>query len=111
MSPEVGPISISPDGSRFLELKLPWERERSTSEQLARIADAEVARLVSEAYDRAKSLLTKHEPSLRAVAEELKRTGVLEGKQLREIVDRVESGKDAALPEGPAIEVEARESG
>jgi cell division protease FtsH len=71
-------------------MKLPWEHERNASEELSRIADEEIARLVSQAYDRAKAILSDHETTLRAVAEELKRTEVLDGKQLREIVQKSE---------------------
>ncbi len=110
MSPKVGPITIAGDGARFLEMKLPWERERSTSEEFARIADEEVARLVSEAYERAKAILSEHEMSLRAVADELKRLEVLEGKALQEIVQRVEGGKKEQSVD-PATEIEARERG
>jgi cell division protease FtsH len=90
MSEKVGPIAISQDGSRFLETKLPWEHERNASEELARIADEEIGRIVSQAYERAKGILSQHEPALRSVAEELKRTEVLDGKQLREIVQKSE---------------------
>jgi cell division protease FtsH len=110
MSPKVGPIAISQDGSRFLDVKLPWEQERKTSEELARTADEEVGRMVSEAYATAKSILTEHSDALRAVAEELKRTEVLEGKTLHEIVQRVE-GSTEETKETEAVEVDARESG
>ncbi len=107
MSPKVGPLTLTQDGSRYLEVKMPWDRERATSEQLARVADEEVGRLINEAYDRAKALLTEHEMSLRAVAEELKRSEVLDGSGLKAIVSRVESG----TPVDGATEIEARDRG
>jgi cell division protease FtsH len=109
MSPKIGPVTLSQDGSRFLEMKLPWERERETSEEFARIADEEVRRFESEAYGRAKSILSEHEASLRAVAEELKRAEVLEGAQLRAIVARVESGSHETAADTAAQGVDARE--
>jgi cell division protease FtsH len=95
MSPKVGPIAVSEDGSRFLEQRLPWERSHTYSEELARKADEEVARLVSQAYDRAKAILTEHEAALRAVADELKRVEVLDGAALQALVARVELSSDA----------------
>jgi cell division protease FtsH len=112
MSPKVGPLTLHQDGSQFLENKLPWERERSTSEELARIADQEVARFVSEAYTRAKEILTEHEIALRDVAEELKRAEVLEGAQLRDIVERIESRGSPQIATGNAAqEVEVGDGG
>jgi cell division protease FtsH len=91
MSPRVGPLSLSQDGARFLDAKLPWEKERHASEEMSRIADEEVSRILNEAYERAKAILREHEVALRGVAEELKRVEVLDGKQLRELVERLEA--------------------
>jgi cell division protease FtsH len=94
MSPKVGPIAVSQDGSRFLEQKLPWEQGRNVSEELARTADQEVSRLVSDAYERAKRILGERESLLRRVAEELKREEVLEGEALRALVESAEPSSE-----------------
>ena len=94
MSPKIGPIAIAQDGSQFLEQRFPWDQSRGTSEELARKADEEVTRFVSEAYERAKRILTEHEAALRAVADELKRTEVLDGAGLKALVERVELPSD-----------------
>lgn len=91
MSPKVGPIAVSQDGQRFLESRLPWDKERQASEELSRTVDEEVARFVSDAYERAKRILSEHESALRAVGDELKRTEVLDGDALRRLVTRLES--------------------
>ncbi|MEX2393482.1 MAG: ATP-dependent zinc metalloprotease FtsH [Actinomycetota bacterium] len=91
MSPKVGPIAVSQDGQRFLENKLPWETQRNISEELARTSDQEVTRLVTEAYERAKRLLTLHKKALLAVADELKREEVLDGERLRTLVKELEA--------------------
>jgi cell division protease FtsH len=91
MSPRVGPIAVTQDGQRFLESKLPWDQSSNASEELSRIVDEEVTRLVNEAYDRARHILVEHEGALRAVAEELKRVEVLDGKELSAVVKRVET--------------------
>ncbi|HVL82308.1 MAG TPA: ATP-dependent zinc metalloprotease FtsH [Actinomycetota bacterium] len=101
MSPRIGPVSLNPNGSQFLD-RAPWERvERETSEETARIADEEVSRLVREAYDRARRILESHEGALRGVAAELKRVEVLDGPQLRDLVARLEDGA-APRPEPTA---------
>jgi cell division protease FtsH len=92
MSPRIGPIAISQNGQQFLEGKMPWDHDRNASEELQRVADAEITRLVTESYDRALAILTEHEASLRAVAEELKRKEVLDGDGLRTLVQQLESG-------------------
>ncbi len=97
MSPKVGPIAVSQDGSRFLEQKLPWEQARNVSEELARTADQEVRRLVSEAYERGKRILSEREALLRTIAEELKREEVLEGEKLRAIANAAELTDDATI--------------
>ena len=94
MSPKVGPIAVTSDGAAFLDQKFPWDQQRASSEELARKSDEEVTRLVSEAYDRAKALLSTHEAALRAVAEELKRTEVLDGAALNALVEKVELASD-----------------
>jgi cell division protease FtsH len=106
MSPKVGPMAVSQDAQRYLE-KLPWESTRDVSEELARTADEECARLVSEAYARAKRLLLRHGEALRGVAEELKRIEVLDGDALRQLVARIEqpaqtSGSNQRLFESEA---------
>jgi cell division protease FtsH len=98
MSPKIGPLAIAQDGSAFLESRMPWDHERSTSEELARRVDEEVTRFVNEAYDRAKKILTTHETSLRAVADKLKQKEVLDGTELRELVSRVDSAELAGDP-------------
>ncbi|MEX0875484.1 MAG: ATP-dependent zinc metalloprotease FtsH [Actinomycetota bacterium] len=92
MSPKIGPMAISQAGAQFLEPKFPWDTTRETSEEFARIADEEVARFVTDAYDRARRILSDHEGSLRAVADELKRAEVLDGDALRVLVQKIEAG-------------------
>ena len=106
MSPRIGPIALSQDGNRFLEMKMPWDRERTSSDETARIADEEIARIVNEGYERAKSILRTHEAALRGVGEELKRAEVLDGTQLRELVERIEGPTEDAVSEAEPSWVE-----
>jgi cell division protease FtsH len=107
MSPKIGPMAVSQAGAQFLEPKFPWDTTRETSEEFARIADEEVARFVTDAYDRARRILSEHEAALRAVADELKRTEVLDGDALRVLVQKTEagtSGQSGDTPEPPGSE-------
>jgi cell division protease FtsH len=97
MSPKVGPVSLSQDGSQFLETKYPWERERSASDETARIADEEVERIVREAYDRSVMILRDHEKALLGVADALQARETLDGSELRSLVDEIE-GRKAGEP-------------
>jgi cell division protease FtsH len=90
MSPKVGPRAVSQDGAQFLETKLPWDRERNASDELSRVADEEIARFVNEAYSRALQILTDHNSALRAVAQTLKEKEVLDGTELRKLVEDTE---------------------
>ena len=102
MSPKVGPVSLSHDGAQFLEAKFPWERERAGSEEQARVADEEVARIVREAYDRARTILVEHEKALLGVADALQARETLDGGELRALVDEIEgAGKPASLSPRP----------
>jgi cell division protease FtsH len=80
MTEGVGPISLddAPGGS-FGELSLPSHRY---SEETARAVDAEVRRLVEEAYARARRLLREGEETLRALAGELREKEIIEGAEL-----------------------------
>ncbi len=100
MSPKIGPIAISQDGAQFLESRFPWDRDRSSSEELARKSDEEVTRFVTEAYERARKILVTHEAALRAVADELKQKEVLDGTELRALVSRVDPDELASDPRG-----------
>ena len=93
MSPKVGPVALSQDGAQFLENKMPWDNQRSASEDTQRVADEEIARIVSDAYSRAKSILYENEDALRAVADELKRIEVLDAAQLKAVVESASATK------------------
>ena len=93
MSPKVGPVSISQDGAQFLETKFPWERERHSSEEQARLADEEIVRFVREAYDRSVTILREHEKALLGVADALEARETLDGAELRALVDEIEGKK------------------
>ncbi len=62
MSEKLGPIAYSSDGPVFLGRD--FEERTTYSEETAAVIDSEVKRIITEAYDRARELLTEHRPVL-----------------------------------------------
>ncbi len=61
-------------------------KSRNYSEETARLIDAEVKRLIDEAYARARDILTTHRDKLDAIAKGLMEYETLDGSQIREII-------------------------
>ena len=60
--------------------------DRNYSEETAQAIDQEVRRLVEEAHDRARSILTEHKPRLKRLADTLLEKEVLDGDEAKRIV-------------------------
>jgi len=86
MSDVIGPLQLnSGDSNPFLGLEL--GQQRSYSEDVARKIDAEVRRIVSDAYDRARTVLKTRQAQLVQVAEALLEKEVLERKEFLRILE------------------------
>jgi cell division protease FtsH len=81
--------------------------DKNFSERTQRRVDEEVSRLIEEAMQRARDLISRHRDALTKVAARLLATEVIEGDELRRIL--VENGALPPAKEGPAAE-EAREA-
>jgi cell division protease FtsH len=100
MTDRFGPVSLesSEDGSgtggwTFLE--------RGYSDETAGQIDAEIRRIVSEAYERARSLLERHRDVLRELASALMDQEVMEGRELKRILkERGITREPAGGPDG-----------
>ncbi|KAL1314962.1 hypothetical protein HN51_041765 [Arachis hypogaea] len=88
MSDAIGPIHI---------------KERPSSEMQSRI-DAEVVRLLREAYDRVKALLRKHEKALHALANALLEYETLTSEEIRRILLPYQEGRLSEQQEQEAAE-------
>jgi cell division protease FtsH len=86
MSQKVGLVSYSEARSPFRGLEAAAFATSAYSEETARVIDAEVHTLVSEAYGQVESLLRAHQPTLDRIAEELRRHELLDAKQLLAIL-------------------------
>jgi len=86
MSDEVGAINY--DGhkrSRFLDIPIGPERG-AYAEDTARLIDAEVKRIMKEAHEQARRILTSRRDMLEAVTRRLLEIEVMEGDQLRQMM-------------------------
>ena len=83
---QLGAINYAGDKRpRFLELGLGQERGLY-AEETARLIDAEVKRIMTEAHDSARSVLTEQRQQLEAVTRRLLEREVMEGDELRRIL-------------------------
>ncbi|MBX6330867.1 MAG: ATP-dependent zinc metalloprotease FtsH [Gemmatimonadaceae bacterium] len=72
MSDVLGPVTFGrPAGSRFLQVPVELGDGRNYSEETARLIDAEVRRLVDEAHERARAVLTERRATLDRMAQKL----------------------------------------
>ncbi len=86
MSESLGAVSFDTHGrSRFLEVQLGPERG-NYGEETAREIDAEVRRIVTDAHQRARGIISERRETLEQVARRLLEKEVIEGPELLEIV-------------------------
>jgi cell division protease FtsH len=86
MSDAIGPVNHDTRSrSQFLETQYAPERG-VYAEDTARVIDAEVKRIIEEADQRARTMLTEHRPSLDLLTERLLEKEVIEGDELRELL-------------------------
>jgi len=102
MSDSIGAINYAGEKrNRFLDIGMPSERS-AYAEDTARLIDAEIKRIMTEAHDMARDVLTRQRDQLEAVTRRLLEREVMEGDELRQII----AGADPALaqpaPETPA---------
>jgi len=91
MSDAIGPVLVG-DNEQEVFLGRELTHRREVSEKTAQAVDAEVARLLAEAYDRAKRTLTEQADLLRRMAEALLERETLNGEEIELLV------KGEALP-------------
>jgi cell division protease FtsH len=104
MSDELGAINY--DGNkrqRFLDIPLPQERGMY-GEETARKIDAEIKRILTEAHDKAREILTANRDKLELVTRRLLEIEVMEGDELRRLLGlppREASPTGAPMPPTP----------
>ena len=88
LSPRLGPIGYGSDGPAYLSGPQ-FGQERPFAEGTQQVIDEEVSRLLSEAEDRARALLSENRDVLDAVIAALLEKETISGEELTEIVNRV----------------------
>ena len=86
MSEKLGPVSF--DKGRSLFLDTPWTQPKEYSESTAREIDEEVRSIISESFSKAKTILNERVEKLRQIAGVLLEKEVLEGDELKKLVEQ-----------------------
>jgi cell division protease FtsH len=107
MSEALGAINYdSPKRNKFLDIQMGPERG-AYAEDTARMIDAEVKRIMTEAHQEARRILTEQRDTLEKVTRRLLEVEVMEGDELRRIMQvPVEAALDSAekTPLPPGVE-------
>ncbi len=88
MSDKVGPMSFSTSGPVFLGDDMMNTKEYS--DETARVLDEETQRILLEAEDRCRALMTEHRSALNLIARALLEHETLTGEQVRRLIDAAE---------------------
>ena len=103
MSEKLGPVLYAENtGEVFLGKSV--TQSRNMSEETAKLVDSEIKRLVTEAYDSAKQLLTEHKNDWEKLAEALVEYETLTGEEIKDLLD----GKDISIAKDVPVAEEKR---
>ncbi|MBW4551354.1 MAG: ATP-dependent zinc metalloprotease FtsH4 [Aphanocapsa sp. GSE-SYN-MK-11-07L] len=97
MSKVLGPLAYEKQQAMFLQ---EGPAGRAVSERTAEAIDQEVKEIVETAHEQALSILKANRDLLETITQKLLETEVIEGKQLHELLDQVQSA--IAAPAGAA---------
>jgi cell division protease FtsH len=86
MSDELGAVSYDGNKSRMRFLDLPGQERGNYSEPTAEKIDAEIKRIVTEAHDQARTILSTNRDKLERVTRRLLEVEVMEGDELRQLL-------------------------
>jgi cell division protease FtsH len=102
LSDEIGPILVG-DNEHELFLGREIQHRREVSEKTAQLVDAEVARVIKNAYTRAKETLTEHLALLHAVAGALLERETLSGEEVMKLSRGEELPPRVPPPSSPLL--------
>jgi cell division protease FtsH len=102
MSDELGAISYEgAKRARFLDLPMPQERGQY-GEETARTIDAEIKRILTDAHDTARRILSDNRAKLETVTRRLLEIEVMEADELRQLLGLPPAPvREAMAPDGP----------
>ncbi|MGE5181895.1 MAG: ATP-dependent metallopeptidase FtsH/Yme1/Tma family protein, partial [Acidobacteriota bacterium] len=110
MSDEFGPLNFSP-GKHEVFLGRDFNQGNILSEATAQRIDGEIRRIVTEQYDRAKSILTEHRKELEQVGEALLEYETLDGDDIDTLLRGGKLTRPVAAAARKAKEPAAEEAG
>jgi cell division protease FtsH len=100
MGEQTGPVVYDlSDGNAYLSRQPLEDQSRLYSEATAQRLDAEVERLITQAHEQARSVLTEHRDALERLAQALLQDEVLEREQVLAIVNGGQNSQDDAVGE------------
>src|SRR5215217_2632497 len=102
LSDAIGPILVG-DNEQELFLGREIQHRREVSEQTAQLVDAEVSRIITEAYNRAKATLTEHIDLLKAIAAALLDRETLSGEDVAALARGEQLPPRSSPPSPPAL--------
>lgn len=104
MSPSVGLVHIGHRQHPFLSGGMDGELQRDFSEHTARDVDAEVKKLLDDAYHQAKQILTDHRDQLESVSQELLEHENIDRQTFNRLIGRsaAANGEAPPAPETPS---------
>ena len=97
MSEKLGPISFG-SGNDEVFLGKEFGHTRNYSEKVAAEIDAEIERIINEAYSRTQTILTEHMDKLEAVAQRVFEKEKIEGDEFRRIMNGEPEPEPAVIP-------------
>ena len=103
MSEALGMVEYGDNDEHVFVAKDIGGRSRAYSEDTAQKIDAEIKRLIDEAYAKAKRMLTEDRDKLEAVAKALLEYETLDGKHIEEIVKHGELLNPPTNPQPPEL--------
>ena len=83
---DLGPVTFGSRSEEMVFLGRDFNRDKNYSEKVAAQIDEEINKIVHEAYDKVKKLLTDNLDKLTKIAEMLKEKEVVSGDQIRELI-------------------------
>lgn len=101
MSDKLGPLAYQ-DNEEEVFLGHSVARQQTMSEDTARMIDEEVKRIVSEGYEKAQELLTKHLDELHTLAQGLLEYETLSGEEIKALLRGEPPHRDSGEPEAPS---------
>lgn len=84
MSDKIGPIALEGEGGRVLFGS--GVSEKDYSERVSADIDAEVARIITDAYNKAERIVTEHRKALDAIAKRLVETETIEREEFEQLL-------------------------